>query len=99
MPDASILPDVEVTDLPDGVRIVLPQRNLGAFRFLDFSILFGLGFSGFAVFWMVMASQSMFNSAGQFDWFGLPFTLFGLPFVTRRIHAHRRRVGHPDRPQ
>lgn len=72
----------ETEQLPRGVRFVLSQRNLPKARLAGLpGLMFGLVFAGFAVFWMAMASRSMWDSDGRFEWFGLLFALFGVPFV------------------
>lgn len=66
----------------DGARYILPKRELDGARWFGLILmLFGGVFSGFATFWIWGASQSLWNSQGQFQWTGLPFTLFGVPFV------------------
>ena len=68
--------------LPEGIRFYLPSRQLGAARWVGLvPVLFGLFFAGFACFWMWGAAHSMINSRGDFQWFGILFVLFGVPFV------------------
>lgn len=81
MPSA-LPPQIQVIELTDGVRYVLPRRQLGPLRLLGcVPMIFGLFCTGFALVWMKMASGAMFSSGGQFHWPGLFFVLFGAPFV------------------
>jgi hypothetical protein len=67
-------------DSGDSTVFRLPRRRLGRLAWAGLlPIGFSCLFSGFAVFWMVGASQAI-NMNGQFSWFGVAFTAFGLPF-------------------
>jgi len=78
----SLPDDIHSERLADGTRWRLPRPPLGITRIGGaFSVMLGFMFSGFAVFWMAMASQAMWDKQGQFQWFGLAFMSFGIPFV------------------
>jgi hypothetical protein len=64
----------------DEIRYVLPRRRMGKAGCAGpFLILFGLCFSGFAVFWMTGAASV--GSGKAMQWHDLLFAAFGLPFV------------------
>ncbi len=72
---------IEVQPWLDGIRYRLPPRQLDRARWAGLvPMVFGVMFSGFAVFWMIGAAQSIHSPNGQFQWFGVAFTLSGLPF-------------------
>ncbi len=67
-------------ELADGVRFVLPRRELGALRTVGwFLCVFGLMFGGFAVFWI--AGVATAGGAGQSGGLDLLMAVFGLPFL------------------
>ena len=76
--------NITTIDLADGAKYILPVRPLSFARFAGlFSMGFGALFSGFAVFWMLMATRSIGKDpiGYFFILFGLPFFIFGLfPF-------------------
>lgn len=76
--------NITTIDLADGAKYILPVRPLSIARFAGlFSMGFGVLFSGFAVFWMLMAAQNIGSDPIGFFFilFGLPFFFFGLfPF-------------------
>ena len=58
MPDP--LPaEIMVTELPDGVRFLLPRRPLGKLSWLGVGALaFGVAFTAFALFWLWQVLQA-----------------------------------------
>ena len=91
-PDKSLPAEILVEPLlPDGNRYVLPQRHLGTWRWFALPfILFGLGFSAFAVFWVVGASGIRDGQPGAVQ---LAFAAFGIPFILRWLCTNRHRTG------
>lgn len=62
--------------MPNGAHYMLPGRPVGWLRYVGlFPLLFGAGFSGFAIFWMLMAARGVSGIGG------ILFMLFGVPFV------------------
>ncbi|MBY0526683.1 MAG: hypothetical protein K2R98_25020 [Gemmataceae bacterium] len=79
---AGLPSEIQITELADGVRYRLPDRQLGAARFIGLPLVaFGLCFSGFAVFWMWGAAAAVRLGNDPAGWFGLLFVAFGIPFV------------------
>jgi len=78
--DQPLPPEIQVTDLPDGVRYRLPLRQLGWWRLFGLvPLAFGTFFAGFAIFWMLGASGLL--EGGEISWPRMLFGLFAVPFI------------------
>src|SRR5947209_8491780 len=70
--------EVEVIDLPDGIRYRLPPRDLGPRRFLGLPVIaFGLFGCAFVSFWLWGVILSLPWGGNGFDIVGVVFLLFG----------------------
>jgi hypothetical protein len=79
--DQKLPADVRVAVLPEGVRYVLPRRELGQGRKVGWVVLVvGLVITGFMVFWMVgplIAGIRMLLDGELFGWVLIGFSLLG----------------------
>jgi len=74
--------DIQVQERGDVVRYRLPRRQVGPWRWLGLApLLFGLGFAGFALQWMLLAGD------GAGGWLSWLFVAFGLPFLVAGLMA------------
>jgi hypothetical protein len=74
--------------LAAGERLVWwdrPIARVAARRDVNTTLLFGLVFFGFAIFWMTAAARA----PGFFFLFGLPFVGVGLWFVSAPLRTYR----------
>ncbi len=77
----SMTDQFQVTPLVDGIAIDLPGRKLGKARWAGlFPIVFGLFFSGFAIFW-TLGAGGFLGGKGPSGWFQWLFMLWGVPFI------------------
>jgi hypothetical protein len=73
-------PQIELTQLADGVRYVLPRRQLGGARYVGIVLIaFGFSATGFMIAWMSGAAGTGPGSNDPTDWFAIGFALMGLP--------------------
>ena len=77
--DTRLPESVRVDTLVDGVRYVLPRRQLGKARFAGlFLVLFGGFMVGFAVVWMSGPVRGFLETEGPFRWLLFAFAATGL---------------------
>jgi hypothetical protein len=75
--------NVQLITESDGIRLVLPPRPKASKAGGCAAMMFGLVFSGFALFWMWNAAgglAGLHDRHGAIVWANLVFALFGIPF-------------------
>ncbi len=73
-------PQIQLTQLADGVRYVLPRRQLGSARYAGIVLIaFGFSATGFMIAWMSGAVGTGPSGDDPMRWFEIGFALMGLP--------------------